>query len=108
MLFVGIGAWVLMENNKITEVITRYDDKCQSYLGTGKLCPVSVEIPSDMKMPIFFYYRLDNFYQNLRRYLMSKSIYQMQDHDNYDEAKAREQCAPIVTIEDAWTGMNKT
>ena len=59
-----------------------------------------------MKKPVFFYYKLENFYQNTRRYLMSKSIYQLQDHANFDEAKAKEQCYPAVYISDVYYGMN--
>ena len=64
------------------------------------MCTFDITIPEEMKQPIFVYYQIDNFFQNLRRYLKSKSIYQLQNHEKYSEAKAREDCYPIVTIAD--------
>ncbi|RKP07507.1 transcription regulator [Thamnocephalis sphaerospora] len=34
-------------------------------------CTISMEIPVDMKPPVYLYYRLDGFYQNHRKYVKS-------------------------------------
>jgi hypothetical protein len=41
------------------------------------ICVLSFEIPNDIKPPIYFYYRLTNFYQNHRRYVKSLDIDQL-------------------------------
>ncbi|KAK6864145.1 Meiotically up-regulated protein [Apiospora arundinis] len=40
-------------------------------------CVLQFEIPEDMKPPVLFYYRLNNFYQNHRRYVNSFSMEQL-------------------------------
>ncbi|KAH7117763.1 CDC50 family protein-like protein [Dendryphion nanum] len=41
------------------------------------VCILSFTIPTDVKPPILFYYRLDNFYQNHRRYVKSIDVEQL-------------------------------
>lgn len=52
--------------------------KCLSYLvnviranAPTCYCTVNITVPSPMKSPVYFYYGLDNFFQNHRRYLNS-------------------------------------
>jgi len=65
-----IGIAILAAANSIVEIRARYDDQC-----VGKtLCTISLDAPTaDMKAPLYFYYELDNFYQNHRRYVKSRA-----------------------------------
>ncbi len=105
--FIWIGiAW---QNGKVVEYEKRYDDVCRPKLQKdGERCLVEIAVTDKMKQPVFFYYKLENFWQNLRRYLMSKSIYQMQNHPSYTEKKAKEQCTPIIYLSDIDTVFNST
>lgn len=43
-------------------------------------CQIQFEIPDDIGPPVFFYYRLTNFYQNHRRYVKSLDTDQLKGH----------------------------
>lgn len=47
-----------------------------------------------MDSPIYMYYQLDNFYQNHRRYVKSRSDTQLRDSDLYDVSGS---CEPLAT-----------
>lgn len=66
--------------------------------GTSQLCTVSLTVNSLMKAPVFVYYQLDNFYQNHRRYVTSKSDSQLQGNV-YTDAGASQltTCQPLIT-----------
>ena len=40
-------------------------------------CTIHIEIEQDMKAPIYFYYQIDNFYQNQRVYVKSQAPFQL-------------------------------
>jgi len=48
-----------------------------------------------MEAPVFLFYKLDNFYQNHRRYIKSKSADQLAGSD-ISESDASANCDPIV------------
>jgi hypothetical protein len=60
----------------------RYDSLPQCATPNGTYCNVTLTVTHDMKPPIFFYYKLTNFYQNHRRYVSSQSVYQLHGDDN--------------------------
>jgi hypothetical protein len=95
--FIVIGIVVLNYSNQIVEVIQKYDDKCK----LNSYCDVSIEIPKDMTPPIMVYYQLNNFYQNHRRYVKSKSNDQLNGATpTAAELKSSGECDPIVTVKD--------
>ena len=49
-----------------------------------------------MEKPVFFYYEIDNFYQNHRRYINSRSTKQLAG-EKVDESVLRSDCSPVVT-----------
>lgn len=73
LFFFTFGILLYVENNNQTEYYIQYGDRCQGV----KSCEVWVKIPATMKQPIFFYYELENFYQNYRLYVKSKSYTQL-------------------------------
>ena len=50
---------------------------------------------SDIPAPIYVYYQLDNFYQNHRRYVKSRSNEQLMGNDL--EVSQLDECDPIKT-----------
>ncbi|KAI7739596.1 hypothetical protein M8C21_022621, partial [Ambrosia artemisiifolia] len=97
----------LWASERVVEVVDRYDDVClpKSYStnpdlfiqskNTNKTCVRTLKVPRKMTAPIFIYYQLDNFYQNHRRYVNSRSEKQLRDPDEADET---DDCKPINNL----------
>lgn len=59
------------------EVDTRYDDVCT----IGTRCNVTLDVTDKMEKPVYFYYKLTNYYQNHRLYVKSRNDDQLRGHD---------------------------
>ena len=90
-----IGVVLIQFSNRIDEISMSYDSECK-----GKdVCEVTLTPESDIPAPIYVYYQLDNFYQNHRRYVKSRSNGQIGGGElTVDQLKS--DCDPIVTNED--------
>ena len=81
VLFLILGGVVVAASDSIVEVDLRYDQiaACPFEQRLARLnyaCPeviVDIPITKRMKQPVFLYYRLENFFQNHRRYAKSRS-----------------------------------
>ena len=73
VVFIVIGAVLLTYSSKIVEISKQYDNTCSSHMS----CEIQIEIKEKMVQPIMIYYQIDNFYQNHRRYVKSKSDKQL-------------------------------
>ena len=62
------------------------------------MCTLDEELASDIPQPVYVYYQLDNFYQNHRRYVKSRSNEQLQGE--YIEVADLDDCDPIKTNAD--------
>lgn len=82
-------------SNKIQQISIPYSNEC----GTEKQCTLTIKVDEDIEGPLFTYYELNNFYQNHRRYVKSRSYAQLMG-DKIDEAQAKKDCDPIITNED--------
>ena len=58
------------------------------------------EITSEVKGPLYFYYELNKFYANHRRFHKSKVPDQYKG--NYLKIEELEECEPVVTIGDLY------
>jgi len=56
-------------------------------------CRITFTIEKDMKAPVYLYYQLDNFYQNHRRYVQSRSDAQLRG----DASASTSDCSPLTT-----------
>ncbi|KAK8021280.1 LEM3 family [Apiospora arundinis] len=63
-------------------------------------CVLQFEIPEDMKPPVLFYYRLNNFYQNHRRYVNSFSMEQLRGDSVEQGFIAGSNCKPLADAGD--------
>ena len=70
-------------------------DKCEK---VDTKCNLPLTIESDIQAPIYVYYQLDNFYQNHRRYVKSRSNTQLMG--NWLEVDQLDDCDPIKRNKD--------
>ncbi|OVA14273.1 Protein of unknown function DUF284 [Macleaya cordata] len=89
VVFIPIGLASLFASQRVVEIVDRYDSDCvpQNFSSnklafirsseTNKTCTRRITVPKFMKSPVYVYYQLDNFYQNHRRYVKSRSDKQL-------------------------------
>ncbi|CAM9338870.1 unnamed protein product, partial [Discosporangium mesarthrocarpum] len=96
VLFVPFGTWLKLESEKVVELEVQYDgagkdiecsisesfeerkvspDKC---CFKTCACQVSFSVNKDMAAPVYLYYALENYYQNHRSYVKSRSDNQLE------------------------------
>jgi len=92
IVFLPIGAAILGASANVTEIEVRYDH----LVALNDEITMTLEIPEKMEPPIYFYYKLTNFYQNHRRYVKSRSDKQLRGEEEYEESK----CEPLETDDD--------
>ena len=78
-----------------------YDTKCD--LKSEADCVIEIKVDSDMTAPIYVYYQLDNFYQNHRRFVKSRSNEQLMGN-NLSVADL-DDCDPVKTNKDLGDGI---
>ncbi|KAJ9147214.1 hypothetical protein P3X46_029397 [Hevea brasiliensis] len=127
IIFIPIGLIALFASEHVVEIVDRYDKDCippnysnasLQYIQsskTNKTCTRTLTVPKQMKSPVFIYYELDNFYQNHRRYVKSRSDKQLRskagesDTDNCKPEAVTSTNAPIVPCGlVAWSLFNDT
>lgn len=91
LIFIAIGIVVLLFSNKIIEVSQDYTDLCKK---DDTKCTFTIDVSETMPQPIMVYYQLDNFYQNHRRYVKSKSNKQLAGEDIQPE-DLKSDCDPV-------------
>ena len=101
-IFIITGIVILLLSNQIKQIEIRYDndEKCK----IGLKCDIHFTITEDMKKNVFVYYRLNNFYQNHRRYLKSKSNKQLKGNI-LTEKDVKDDCDPIILNKDIYEGL---
>lgn len=86
-------------SDQIQEIIVdRYDDDptCKANLGTS--CTMTFNVATPIAAPVYVYYQLDNFYQNHRRYVKSRSFNQLKG--DYINTNQLADCDPIKLNKD--------
>ncbi len=98
IIFLGLGILLYVMSDQIREeVIPNYDNElCKDFL--YKECVVSLPIKEKIVAPVYVYYQLDNFYQNHRRYVKSRSFAQLQG--TYLTTDKLTDCDPIIKNRD--------
>ena len=101
LFFIAIGTVIISESDKIVEVSTRYDNlnECKADWRTPHTCIVDISISSKMISPIFFYFEIQNMYQNHRKYNKSRDIYQLMG-ELRSVSEIEEYCNPVVDMDD--------
>ncbi|KAL9225982.1 hypothetical protein vseg_001844 [Gypsophila vaccaria] len=106
VVFIPIGVASLFASRDVVEIVERYDDVCApgsksdkiNYIkgSADKTCTRTLKVLKNMKAPIYIYYQLDNFYQNHRRYVKSRSDQQLRSKKSETAVSA---CKPEDMID---------
>ncbi|XWS10540.1 hypothetical protein CRYUN_Cryun38cG0004300 [Craigia yunnanensis] len=107
IVFIPIGVVSLFASRDVVEIIDRYETACvpQNFRNdkvsfiqgdADKTCNRTLTVKKHMKQPIYVYYQLDNFYQNHRRYVKSRSDSQLKNSNSEDDVSA---CKPEDTFD---------
>ena len=103
IIFLIIGIIVLLLSQEIKEFKIRYDniEQCDNALSDkqSKECTLHIKLDSDFNSTVMVYYQLENFFQNHRRYIKSRSINQLKGK-NLSKGQIKDDCDPIITNED--------
>ncbi|CAN1263067.1 ALA-interacting subunit 1 [Linum perenne] len=102
VVFVPIGVASLYASRDVVEIVDRYETACIPLLNrtdkvayiqsaANKTCLRTITVRKHMKAPIYIYYELDNFYQNHRRYVKSRSDGQLRSNSSQSETST---CKP--------------
>ncbi|KAJ7982095.1 ALA-interacting subunit [Quillaja saponaria] len=102
IVFVPIGVASLYASRDVVEIVERYETDCipENFRNNkvafiqskaDKTCNKNITVPKHMKQPIYVYYQLDNFYQNHRRYVKSRSDEQLKNPKSANSVSA---CKP--------------
>ncbi|KAL0443114.1 UNVERIFIED_CONTAM: ALA-interacting subunit [Sesamum latifolium] len=126
VVFIPIGVVSLFASRDVVEIVDRYENECipinsrNDKVGfiqssQDKTCNRTLRVPKHMKQPIYVYYQLDNFYQNHRRYVKSRSDQQLRSPGSERDT---DPCSPEDTTSDgipivpcgliAWSLFNDT
>jgi hypothetical protein len=102
VIFLGLGILLYIMSDQIQEVgVYNYDDNPLCKNGEGKPlseCTVPFNVTETIKQPVYIYYQLDNFYQNHRRYVKSRSFNQLKGE--YLTIDKLADCDPIKKVGD--------
>jgi len=93
IIFIPIGIGIVISSNEVVEVDMRYDNVCD----VNNVCSLNINIPKDMKAPVYFYYRLDNYYQNHRRYVKSRNDDQLRGLPPTKYSSLTD-CDPVISL----------
>lgn len=91
IIFIPVGVAALLASRSVVEIVDEYQTACVPANYTknderaqfiqdvtkNKSCSRTLTVLKDMKSPVYVYYQLDNFYQNHRRYVKSRSDKQL-------------------------------
>lgn len=99
VIFSLLGAGLVYVSHEVVEYAQDYTEThVDAKTGVGSF---EIEIDRDMKPPIFVYYKLDGFHQNHRRYMKSRSDFQMKETDKpvIEPSALQSTCHPWVTTD---------
>lgn len=109
ILFIPIGAFLLMSSNSINEFVYDYthckpdsgNQTCAEIIsansGKNCMCTIRFELEKDFLGRVYMYYGLTNYYQNHRRYVKSRDDDQLLGRLS---SVPSSDCAPFAYVDD--------
>jgi len=95
-VLVGISIAVMITDQNVREIVIPYDQDCE-YVEDGSenesICEINLPLEVPLRLPVYVYYELDNFYQNYRLYAKSRNQDQLEGK-NVSVYSELSDCAP--------------
>ena len=89
-VFVAVAVAALVTDARVREVAVPYGALC----GANASCTLDVPLAQPLRLPVYVYYELDNYYQNYRLYAKSRSQAQLEGRD-VTAYSALADCSPL-------------
>jgi hypothetical protein len=70
VIFLSLGIALYVMSDSIQHLEVQYDTICTEF---DTVCKVELTVEETIPGPVYLYYELNNFYQNHRRYVKSRS-----------------------------------
>lgn len=112
VFFWTTGYFIMNKTNEIaaTEYEVTYSDfsGCQvdPTNDDPNICKVNIDLKHDIPGPVYVYYKIDNMYQNHRRYVKSRSYSQLAGK-YIPAADLKTDCDPVFQVQHLYTGQQK-
>eukprot|EP00771_Trimastix_marina_P000091 gnl/Trimastix_PCT/1095.p1 GENE.gnl/Trimastix_PCT/1095~~gnl/Trimastix_PCT/1095.p1 ORF type:complete len:337 (-),score=73.70 gnl/Trimastix_PCT/1095:91-1101(-) len=94
-VFIAVGIPAYISSHILPEIAIPYAKSCPN--NPHALCNVSFKIEKTIEPPIYVYYQLNNFHQNHRRYVKSRSDAQLAGQ-NVTSYSALTDCEPLRSV----------
>lgn len=107
-IFIPVGIWLKGESDGVQEVVCKYSsgqgssacliNGCNRVSGQRNVtnnCTLVITVEKEMAAPVYLYYELDNFYQNHRRYVKSRSDSQLRG-EILSASSLSSDCDPLI------------
>jgi len=94
VIFIPVGYFLYHTSQSVVEVIS------VSYEACGSVCNVTIPGVDFPEGPIYVYYRLENYYQNHRRYVKSRNDAQLRGEVVSLKSDLTD-CAPFASVDDS-------
>lgn len=100
ILFIPLGIVLLVTSSGVKENAGYYDDKCDEQIRLRNdpndlNCTIRIVLDEDFTGDVYFYYGLENYYQNHRRYMRSRN-----DKQLLGNLESVDDCAPYAKVGD--------
>lgn len=86
-----LGSILIFFSNQIIEYRESYDCGLST-------CEIELEINEKVNGPVYFYYEIDGYFQNHRKYAKSRNLEQLKG--NYLSESELTTCSPIIKMKD--------
>lgn len=102
-IFIPFGIALLMASKSVIQYEIPYANSCKMVrndtLGGAPYCEAVIEfnITRTIKPPSYLYYKLENFYQNHRRYASSRYDKQLEGQADATYSSVQSSCSPIIS-----------
>jgi len=97
-VLLGLALAAIVCDQDVREVVIHYDSECSS-----SSCVINHTLEKPLRLPLYVYYELDNYYQNYRLYAKSRNQEQLEGKQ-VNKLTDLSDCAPM----DSLNHLNKT